>query len=124
MPLVTPSLCRVCAAVSPPAAGAAEISLTDALLLLCFGGLLWAGYELHQVLHRLAVLEKRLKPARAGSGSAVAPAGVRRGTANATLPPEQIAAIVAACEVVLECPARVVAISSATDDWPGRMQVS
>ena len=58
----------------------------------------------------------------------MAPAGARLGGANAGLPPEQIAAIVAACEVVLECPARVVAISSVTDGqqvWSleGRRQI-
>jgi hypothetical protein len=109
------------AASNPAAAGAVQISLTDALLILVFAGLLVAAYQMHQLMQRLAVLEARLKTLRAGPESA-AGATPSEQAASDPFPPEHLAAIAAASHVAVGQAARVVAI--AAEAAPPRTQTS
>lgn len=109
---------------SSPVPGAAQISLTDALLVLCFGGLLVAAYQLNRVVQRLGVIERRLPAVRVRPEQATPPGPPGSGA----LPPHVLAAIVAACEEEFDAPARIVSISHGTDQkqvWSmeGRRQI-
>jgi hypothetical protein len=106
------------------ATGAAPISLTDALLVLCFGGLLVAAYQLNRVVHRILALERRVNAARAPLALVLPPAS----PAGDNLPPHVVAAIVAACEEELGGNAHIVSIAHGTDQkqmWSheGRRQI-
>lgn len=111
---------------SPAAAGPAAISLTDALLLLSFGGLLVAAYQLNRVLQRLAAIERRLEAVPVRNA---APVQILETPAeNGDLPPHVVAAITAACFVEMGESARVVSIRSEDDSkrvWSleGRRQI-
>ncbi len=101
------------AVANPAAPGAAPISLTDALLLLAFAGLLAAAYQLNRVVQRLNALEGRLNSARAQPAPVAAPAALP--PTGDGLAPEVLAAIVAACHVQLGGRARIVSITDPAD---------
>jgi hypothetical protein len=96
---------------NPSAAGASQLSLTGALLLLVAAGLLATVYQLHRVKQRLAILESRLTAARVEPASVTPPPGEPQ-SVDDPLSPEHVAAIVAACHAALGRPARVVSITS------------
>jgi hypothetical protein len=98
------------AVASPAAPGAATISLTEALLLLSFAGLLVAAYQLNRVVQRLDALERRLPVSRAPSDPGGTPRPVS--PAEGQLPPQIVAAITAACSLELGDSARIVSITS------------
>jgi hypothetical protein len=102
------------AVASPTAPTGAVISLTDALLVLCFAGLLVAAYQLNRVLLRLDRLERRLAP-RGARPEPVAPAAATSGR----LPPQILAAIAAACEEQCGAEARIVSITDGADHQQG-----
>jgi hypothetical protein len=96
------------------------------LLVLSFGGLLVAAYQLSRVAHRLNSLERRFAATAPRPGaSAAANAGPAGG---ATLPPHILAAIVAACEDEFDAPMRIVSITPGAEQkqvWSmeGRRQI-
>lgn len=98
---------------NPAAPGGVVISLTDALLVLCFGGLLLAAYQLNRVLLRLGGIERRL------TAGGLPPAPVAPvppvALAETGLPPHVLAAIAAACHVQLGANARIVSITDGAD---------
>jgi hypothetical protein len=121
------SLEIVLAVTDPVAPGAAAISLTDALLVLSLAGLLVAAYQLNRVLQRLEAIERRLETSRAQPAPVLAAAPPGRGD-HEPLPPDVLAAIVAACHVQVGGRVRIVSIADAADSkqvWSleGRRQI-
>jgi hypothetical protein len=119
-------LTLLCAAVSPSTPAAASLSLTQALLIVCFGGLLVAAYQLNRVVHRLAALERRLTVAPGPQRPASTPRA--REAAPGQLSPQLVAVIAAACEDALEGPVQIVAITDGSQQkqvWSleGRRQI-
>jgi hypothetical protein len=117
-------LALFCATASPASPAAASLSLTQALLVLCFGGLLVAAYQLNRVVHRLAALERRL----AEAPKSPRPASPPPPGAAGQLSPQLVAVIAAACEDVLEGPVQIVAIADGSQQkqvWSleGRRQI-
>jgi hypothetical protein len=119
-----PELLLAVASAPPP--GQAQISLTEALLVLCFGGLLMAAYQLSRVAHRLKALERRSATTAHHPGALSTSNSGSAG--EATLPPHILAAIVAACEDEFDVPIRIVSITSGAEQkqvWSmeGRRQI-
>lgn len=112
------------------ATAAPAISLTDALLLLVFAGLLLVAYHLHRIGRQLAALAVQPaasveRPAPRVAPVALAPVPVGAGEGP---PPEIQAAIAAAVYVLLGESARVVAITEGAETsqvWSleGRRQI-
>jgi hypothetical protein len=118
-------LTLLCATVVPPAAAPAPVTFTQALLILCFGGLLVAAYQLNRVVHRLGAIERRIAAAPRQPGPASLPA-VR--TTPGQLSPQLVAVIAAACEDAMEGPVQIVAITDGSQQkqvWSleGRRQI-
>lgn len=100
-------------AVAAAAVSPATISLTDALLVLSFGGLLVAAYQLNRVLQRLEAIERRLAADRPRPEPIVPVAAVA--PTDAKISPDIFAAIAAACHVQLGANARIVSIRDGAD---------
>lgn len=116
----------VLALTNPAVPGAAAISLTDALLVLTFAGVLLVAYQLNRVWQRLEAIERQLKPGRGQAAPAVAEPARRADAGD--LPPEVLAAIVAACHVQVGGQIRIVSIADPADQkqvWSleGRRQI-
>jgi hypothetical protein len=119
-------LTLLCATVVPPAAAPAPVTFTQALLILCFGGLLVAAYQLNRVVHRLGAIERRIAVAPRQPGPASPPPAVQ--LSPGPLAPQLVAVIAAACEETLEGPVQIVAITDGSQQkqvWSleGRRQI-
>lgn len=116
------------ALAGPSAPGGPVVSLTDALLVLCFAGLLVAAYQLNRVLQQLARIERRLAEGGPRSEPGVLAPAASSAPVPDDLSPHVLAAIAAACHVQLGANARIVSITAGGDPkqvWSleGRRQI-